>query len=65
MLTEHQVNLIFISAQMSHKRNKREAFICAMCQLTTVKIYFPTAMIFQNKEYQDLENEFNSLKIDY
>lgn len=65
MLSDHQIQLLLISAQMSFKRNKREAFICGMCQLTTVKIYNPTCLVFQSKEYQYLENEFNSIHIDY
>lgn len=65
MLSDSQIDLIFVSAQYNHKKNKRDAFLLSMCQLTTIRIYQPTALIFQNKIFQDLETEYNSIHIDY
>lgn len=64
-MTTSQIDLILISAKYNHKNNKREAFLLSMCQLTTIRIYQPNELIFQTKEFMDLENEYNSIHIDY
>jgi hypothetical protein len=65
MMSDSQLELLLISARYNHKNHKREAFLLNMAHLTTIRIYQPTAIVFQNKEFQDLENEYNSLHIDY
>lgn len=65
MLSDSQIDLVFLSAQYNHKKNKREAFLLSMSQLMTIRIYQPNALVFQNKIFLDLENEYNSIHIDY
>jgi len=65
MLTETQLARLFILTKNYYERNKKDAFLIGMSQLTTIKIYQPASIVFQNKFFQELENEFNSMHIDY